>query len=118
MEKILKNYSDDELCSLIQQKKKVGFDYLYSKHCGLLYGVALNAVKSQSYAEEIIHKTFEKVWNNINNYKPQSATLNIWILSVLFCTIKEYLAEKNISFKVNCDKFPIFSIQMLEERVC
>lgn len=118
MEKNLKTYSDDELCRLIQQRKKAGFDYLYSQHCSSLYGIALNAVKSQTYAEDIIHKTFEKVWNNISTYRPQFATFNIWILGVLICTIKEYLSEKNISFKFNCDKFPSFSIQLLEEKAC
>lgn len=107
--------SDTELYALIIRKEKDGFDYLYDKYCGLLYGLILQSLCLKKYSDEIIELTFINICNAIHLYPGQQMKLNIWIISVLIQTIKDYLDSKSMNYTFVSGNFPLFIFRLKEE---
>ncbi|MBW3524371.1 sigma factor [Chryseobacterium sp. NKUCC03_KSP] len=99
---------DNDLCSLIKLNKKEGFDILYDQYSGILFGIAFAALRSNTYAEEVVQLTFIRVWNSIELYKCQQS-FHIWIIQLLIISSKEFLDSKNVTYTFNYTHFPQFS---------
>lgn len=113
-----KKYTDRELCILLQQKNSKAFDQLYSQYSCMLYGLALQSVRSQEFAEEIISLTFIKVWNSIHFYNPDTTKLTTWLINTLIVTTKDYLSKKSLNYSFNVKDFPNFSFDIIQENAC
>lgn len=110
--KVTKTYSHQELCLLIQENTKEGFDCLYNQYCSVLYGLALKSVHSEEYASEITQLTFINIWTAIPGFNHKHLTLNCWLISILISTAKDYLDSKNISYTVIAENFPGFGFEI------
>lgn len=113
-----KRYTDYELYLLIQQKEKRGFDYLYNQYSCMLYGLALQSVRSQEYAEEITALTFENAWKSIHLYNNEKMKLNMWMICLLISSTKDYFSKKSVSYTFNTDNFPNFTFDIIQEKAC
>lgn len=113
-----KKYTDQELCLLIQQKNKAGFDQLYDQYGYMIYGLASKAIRSKDCAEEIVELTFLNVWNSIHIFQNQKKNFCLWIVTILITTAKEYLESKNIKYSMTTENFPDFAFNILEEEAC
>ncbi|WDF45555.1 sigma factor [Chryseobacterium sp. KACC 21268] len=109
--------SDTELYLLIKERSKSGFEYMYSRYSCILYGLAVKAVKSKEYAEEIVEQTFTKIWKSIDLFINQNASMNVWIIQKLIMTIQEYLTSKSITYTLKTNHFPAFSFELAEEDI-
>lgn len=107
--------SDPELYSLLLKKDKEGFNYLYDKYCSLLYGLTLQSVGLKKYSDEIIELTFINICSSIQAFKKQEMKLNIWMISILIQTTKDYLDSKNIHYIFVSGDFPLFSFRLQEQ---
>jgi DNA-directed RNA polymerase specialized sigma24 family protein len=116
--KFEKKYTDQELCLLIQQKNKAGFDKLYDQYSYMVYGLASKTIRSKECAEEIAELTFLNIWNSIHVFQNQKKNLCLWIVSILITTAKDYLESKNIKYSINTENFPDFAFDILEEEAC
>ena len=113
---VLKKYTDHELCILIQQKNKSGFDLFYDQYCCLLYGLALKSVKSPEAAVEIVTITFENAWKTIHLYNHRKMKLSVWLVTVFINSTKNYLASKNITYTYNPKNFPSFIFDVVQDK--
>jgi DNA-directed RNA polymerase specialized sigma24 family protein len=113
-----KKYTDNELYLLIQQKDKRGFDQLYNQYSCMLYGLALQSVRSREYAEEITTLTFENAWKSIQSYNHEKVKLQMWMVCLLIRSTKDYLSKKSLSYTFNTDNFPNFSFDIIQEKAC
>ncbi len=107
--------SDPELYSLLLKKDKEGFNYLYDKYCSLLYGLTLQSVGLKKYSDEIIELTFINICSSIQAFRKQEMKLNIWMISILIQTTKDYLDSKNIHYIFVSGDFPLFSFRLQEQ---
>jgi RNA polymerase sigma-70 factor (ECF subfamily) len=79
------------LVQLIQSKSEIGFNTLYNKYCGALYGVILKLVKRTDVADDILQDTFVKIWRHIATFDNSKGTLYTWMLNIARNQAVDYL---------------------------
>ena len=75
-------YSQDELIVLIREKDQKAFSYLYDNYSQALFGVINSIVKNIEESEDILQKTFVKIWNNFPSYNESKGRLYTWMLNI------------------------------------
>jgi hypothetical protein len=76
------------LIILIKEGKKEGFDLLYKKYAGCLYGVLYKATGDKHAAENILGLTFVNTFRRIHEYNG-SSTFFIWMLQMAQSVLRE-----------------------------
>ncbi|MES9945336.1 MAG: sigma-70 family RNA polymerase sigma factor [Candidatus Thiodiazotropha sp.] len=66
-------------CGLNDQK---AFARLYQVAAPKLYGVVLNMLKREAWAEECLQETFVKIWNNADSYRSHLAAPMTWMTAI------------------------------------
>jgi RNA polymerase sigma-70 factor (ECF subfamily) len=79
------------LVKLVQSKSERGFDTLYNKYCGALYGVIIKLVKRTDVADDLLQDTFVKIWKYIDSFDSSKATLYTWMLNIARNQAVDYL---------------------------
>lgn len=69
----------NQVITLLKAKDEKGLSYLYDNYSGSLNGIIFRIVGSEKLAEEILQKTFLKVWDKIHSYDEQKSTLFTWM---------------------------------------
>ncbi len=75
-------YNNEELIKLIRTKDQKAFAYLYDQYSRSLYGIINTIVKDEAEAEDLLQKTFIKIWYNIHTYDEQKGRLYTWMLNI------------------------------------
>ena len=70
------------MIQLLKSKDKKGFNYLYDNYSSSLYGVINTILKKEEYSEEILHDTFLKIWQKIDDYDSSKGRFFTWILNI------------------------------------
>ncbi len=78
----LKKYSESELVSLLRNRDKQAFSYLYDNYAESLFGVVYRMVEDKELAEDILQDVFVKIWNNFSNYDNLKGKLFTWMLNI------------------------------------
>ncbi len=71
-------YKEEELVSLITQKDKQAFSYLYDKYAPPLYTVVLQIVREEELANEVLQKVFADIMNDIEVYDAAKESFFTW----------------------------------------
>lgn len=87
-------YSEEELVLLLKSKSKEGMEYLYDNYSAALYGVIYRIVSKKEVAEDILQKTFIKVWSKIEFYDSSKGRLYTWILNIARNNAIDYTRSK------------------------
>ena len=114
----IRKYSDYELHLLIQKKNETAFTLLYDYYGSMIYGLAMQTLKSKELADEIVESTFINVWNSVHLYRLQKKTFCMWLVSLYISTAKDYLESKNIEFVFRNLDFPNFTFEIIGEKAC
>jgi len=78
-----KNYTEEELVRLLQEKSKPAFSYLYDNYSGALYGIVLRILNNdEETSQDILQESFVKIWKNIETYDRSKGTLFTWMLNI------------------------------------
>jgi len=77
-----KSITEEELVPLLLKKSSNGLEILYDNYSATLYGIIQRIVQDEELAEEILKKTFVKIWNNIAQYNPSKDRLQAWLISI------------------------------------
>ncbi|MCG8308449.1 MAG: RNA polymerase sigma-70 factor [Cytophagales bacterium] len=56
------NHSDKELLQKVMQGCEKSFELLFKKYHGFLYHYTFRVFRDESIADEVVHKTFIKIW--------------------------------------------------------
>ena len=65
------------------QKNRKAFARLYDLEAKRLYPVALRICHQKSLANDVLHDTFEHVWQHANEFDPERDCGHTWIVSIL-----------------------------------
>lgn len=75
-------YTEEEIISLLRQKSKKGFDYLYENYSRSIYGVIYNLIQNEDDAQDLLQEVFVKIWNNFTQYDDSKGRLYTWMLNI------------------------------------
>lgn len=75
-------YTQDELIVLIREKNQKAFSYLYDNYSSALFAVINSIVNNVEEAEDVLQRTFLKIWNNFDAYDPEKGRLYTWMLNI------------------------------------
>lgn len=74
--------SESELLMLLSEKKREGFEILYTNYAATLFGVIDRILKNREMAEDVLSETFLKISNNFNQYNPSKGRLFTWMMNI------------------------------------
>lgn len=75
-------YSHDELIALIREKNQKAFAYLYDNYSRALFGVIHAIVRDVEESEDVLQKTFLKIWDNFQSYNESKGRLYTWMINI------------------------------------
>ena len=74
--------SDQELLELIAQENREALSALYDRYAGAVYSLAVQILRDQGAAEEVVQDTFFNVWRRATTYKPDRGKVTAWLFSI------------------------------------
>jgi RNA polymerase sigma-70 factor (ECF subfamily) len=98
------------LIQMIQSKSEKGFEILYDRYCGALYGILIKFVKRKDIADDLLQDTFVKIWRHIDGFDPDKGTLYTWMLRIARNQAIDYLrstGHRNQLLQVEVDLFSL-----------
>lgn len=75
-------YSEQELVTLLQQKNRHAFSYLYDNYSGALFGVVSGILMDRETSGDVLQNVFVNIWNKISSYDPGKGRLFTWMLNI------------------------------------
>lgn len=78
----LKRYSEQELVTLLKQRQRNAFEYLYDNYSAALYSVVLSIIADSELSQDVLQEVFVKVWRQIEQYDAAKARLFTWMVNI------------------------------------
>ncbi|MFM8740914.1 MAG: RNA polymerase sigma factor [Cytophagales bacterium] len=70
------------------------FEYIYHEYKKLVYNVCLQYVLNKEDAQDVAQEVFVKLYHNLNQYKPETASLKTWIYRIAINQSLDFLKAK------------------------
>ena len=77
-----KDISSPEFVAKLKKGDRESFKYLYDHYAPNLYGVISNIVPSTDLANDVLQRSFVKIWQNIDKYDVEKGTFFTWMLNI------------------------------------
>lgn len=77
-----RTYSQEELIRLVRSRDQAAFSYLYDNYSRALFGIINTILSDIPESEDVLQKTFMKIWDNFNTYDPEKGRLYTWMLNI------------------------------------
>lgn len=82
------------MITLLQQKSRQGFEYLYKQYSPAIYGIICKVVTDEQTAQDVLQEVFVKIWNNVDKYDAEKGRLYTWMLNLARNTAIDKLRSK------------------------
>jgi len=79
--------------SKLQQQDYSVIPELYEAYGAWLYGVILRTIPSEELAQQVLRKTFVKMWRSAKHFDPSKASLFIWLVDIAKKTCVEAIRK-------------------------
>ena len=94
--------SSREFIARLKQGDRDSFEHLYDYYAPNLYGVVKHIVPTTDLAEDVLQRSFVKIWRNIDKYDSDKGTFFTWMLNICRnLAIDEYRKIKRKREKMN-----------------
>ncbi|WP_310556863.1 sigma-70 family RNA polymerase sigma factor [Flavobacterium sp.] len=93
-------YSHDDLVILIKNRDQKAFAYLYDNYTKALFGIIFSIVADVEESEDVLQKTFIKVWDNFETYNTSKGRLYTWMLNIARNMAIDYKRSKHNKNKI------------------
>lgn len=98
-------FSHDDLVISIKNRDQKAFAYLYDNYSKALFGVIHSIIEDIEESEDVLQKTFMKIWDNFNTYDVSKGRLYTWMLNIARNISIDYKRSKSNKNKIqNIDK--------------
>lgn len=94
-------YNHDDLVILIKQKDQKAFAYLYDNYAKALFVVINSLLQDVEESEDVLQKTFLKIWENFDSFDVSKGRLYTWMLNLCRNMAIDYKRSKTNSNKNN-----------------
>lgn len=88
-------YSHDELVASIKTRDQKAFAFLYDNYAKAIFGVIHFIVEDIEESEDILQKTFMKIWDNFDMYDTSKGRLYTWMLNIARNIAIDYKRSKS-----------------------
>lgn len=92
-------YSHDELVASIKTRDQKAFAFLYDNYAKAIFGVIHFIVEDMEESEDILQKTFMKIWDNFDMYDTSKGRLYTWMLNIARNIAIDYKRSKSYKNK-------------------
>ncbi len=75
-------YSDPEWITLLKQRDKEAWEYLFNNYAGSLYGLVKAIIPGEMQAGKAMEDAFLSIYRSIEIYDPAKSRLFTWLLQV------------------------------------
>lgn len=72
----------DQIVDLISNRNEKGLQLIYDNYSKALYGITFRVLNNQEHAENALQNCFLKVWQNIEKYDSNKASLYTWMSQI------------------------------------
>jgi RNA polymerase sigma-70 factor, ECF subfamily len=93
-------YAHDDLVILIKDRDQKAFAYLYDNYSKALFGVIFAIVDDVEESEDVLQKTFLKIWENFDSYDISKGRLYTWMLNIARNIGIDYMRSKHHKNKI------------------
>lgn len=104
-------YNHDDLVILIKNKDQKAFAYLYDNYSKALFGVIFAVIADTEESEDILQKTFLKIWENFESYNESKGRLYTWMLNIARNMSIDYTRSKYNRNKIQNVNQNVYSIE-------
>jgi RNA polymerase sigma-70 factor, ECF subfamily len=108
-------FSHDDLVVLIKNRDQKAFAFLYDNYAKALFGIIHSIVADIEESEDVLQKTFMKIWDNFESYDVSKGRLYTWMLNIARNMSIDYKRSKSSKNKIqNTDK-DVYTLKNLFE---
>jgi RNA polymerase sigma-70 factor, ECF subfamily len=108
-------FSHDDLVVLIKNRDQKAFAFLYDNYAKALFGIIHSIVADIEESEDVLQKTFMKIWDNFESYDTSKGRLYTWMLNIARNMSIDYKRSKSSKNKIqNTDK-DVYTLKNLFE---
>lgn len=75
-------YNETELVLRLNTGDQQAFSELYDRFSGALLGVIMKIIPDQAMAEDVLHETMIKIWNNMSSFNSTKGRLFTWMINI------------------------------------
>ena len=79
---IWEEVDDEELLTLIVQRRLDALEALYDKYAGRIYSLAMHMLRDTQIAEEVTQDVFLNVWRRGASYRSNRGKVTAWLFSI------------------------------------
>lgn len=76
-------YSTKAIVDLIRKRDEKGISLLYDQYAYALLGISYRIVGDKQIAEDVLNKSFLKIWDNIGKYDEKKGALFTWMSRIV-----------------------------------
>jgi RNA polymerase sigma-70 factor (ECF subfamily) len=73
----------NRIIDLIKNREERGMALLYDKYSIALYGIAFRIIGDKKFAEDVLNKSFLKIWDNIEKYDKSKGEFFTWMSRIV-----------------------------------
>jgi RNA polymerase sigma-70 factor, ECF subfamily len=106
-------YAHDDLVILIKDRDQKAFAYLYDNYSKALFGVIFAIVADVEESEDVLQKTFLKIWENFDSYDISKGRLYTWMLNIARNIGIDYMRSKHNKNKIQNVNQNVYTINNL-----
>ena len=86
--KAYRNYSDDTLVTLLQQRDRLAFAEIYERYWSLLFATALKMTRDESTSMDVVQDIYTDFWDN-----PSRLTTHTSLRAFLYTTVRHRVID-------------------------
>jgi RNA polymerase sigma-70 factor (ECF subfamily) len=106
-------YNHDDLVILIKNRDQKAFAYLYDNYAKAIFGVIHSIIEDVEESEDILQKTFLKIWDNFDSYDTSKGRLYTWMLNISRNMSIDYKRSKHNKNKIQNTNQNVYTLNNL-----
>src|SRR3954471_644212 len=87
--------ADTDLIARLQRRDPQALAELYDRYGRIAYSLILRVVRDSGIAEDLVQKTFLRVWNRVHGFDAQKGSIGPWLLAVARNRAIDYLRSSS-----------------------
>ncbi len=99
--------TEEKLIEALQTKSRFGAEVLYDMYSKSLFGVLLKMVNNQELAEDLLQKSFLKIWTSMDCYDVKKGRLFTWMITITRDLGRDCLLSKHYQQALTTERFEI-----------